>query len=113
MCCGGIRNMRAWKALAFSLLLALAFPTAAQMDEGQPYFSLASNRTFGPNEKPVIQLWAQGVVSLQFRVYRVNDPVKFFESLGDEHRFGGRAQRPSRALTLIERFHRWKAESRT
>src|ERR1700732_660569 len=99
--------MRTWHAVIVSLLLALAFPTAAQMEEGQPYFSLSSNRTFGVNEKPVIQMWAQGVDLLQFRVYRVNDPVKFFEALGDEHRFGGRAQRPARALTPIERFHRW------
>ncbi len=105
--------MRTWHAVLASLLLVLVFPTAAQMDEGQAYFSLASNKTFGPNEKPVIQLWAQGVSSLQFRVYRVNDPVKFFENLADAHRFGGRAQRPVRKLTLIEQFHRWKLDSRT
>src|SRR5437588_148228 len=95
-----------------SILFFLAFPTVAQMDEGQPYFSLGSNRTFGTGEKPIIQLWAQGVDMLQFRVYRVNDPVKFFENLGDQHRFGGRTQRPSRELTAIERFHQWKARSR-
>src|SRR5690242_385654 len=104
--------MRPWHALIASLLVLLAFPTAAQMDEGQPYFSLSSNRTYGPGEKPVIQLWAQGVDSLQFRVYRVNDPVKFFEGLGDQHRFGGRTKAPARALTMIERFHRWKVQSR-
>jgi uncharacterized protein YfaS (alpha-2-macroglobulin family) len=94
------------------LLFLLAFPTVAQVDEGQPYFSLSSNRTFGTGEKPSIQLWAQGVDMLQFRVYRVNDPVKFFENLGDQHRFGGHTQRPSRELTAIERFHQWKTRSR-
>src|SRR6266513_2775576 len=94
------------------LLFFLAFPTVAQMDEGHPYFSLSSNRTFGSGEKPTIQLWAQGVDMLQFRVYRVNDPVKFFENLGDQHRFGGRTPPPSRALTPIEKFHQWKARSR-
>jgi uncharacterized protein YfaS (alpha-2-macroglobulin family) len=105
--------MRTWHAVPIALLLALSLPTVAQQDEGQPYFSLSSNRTFGVGEKPTLQLWAQGVDSLQFRVYRVNDPVKFFESLGDEHRFGGRAQRPVRELTMIEKIHRWKRNSRT
>src|SRR5215831_901604 len=94
------------------LLFFLAFPTVAQMDEGQPFFSLSSNRTFGTGENPTIQLWAQGVDMLQFRVYRVNDPVKFFENLGDQHRFGGRVPRPERELTAIEKFHEWKARSR-
>src|ERR1041385_3733879 len=75
-------------------------------------FSLSSNRTFGTGEKPTIPLWAQGVDMLQFRVYRVNDPVKFFENLGDQHRFGGRTQRPVRALPPIDRFHSWKSRSR-
>ena len=82
------------------------------MDEGHPYFSLSSNRTFGTGERPTIQLWAQGVDMLQFRVYRVNDPVKFFEGLGDQHRFGGQTKPPARDLTTIEKFHQWKARSR-
>src|SRR5215467_6627095 len=94
------------------VLFFLAFPTVAQMDEGHPYFSLSSNRTFGSGEKPTIQLWAQGVDMLQFRVYRVNDPVKFFENLGDQHRFGGQTRRPVRELTAIEKFHQWKSRSR-
>ena len=94
------------------VLFFLAFPTVAQMDEGHPYFSLSSNRTFGTGEKPTIQLWAQGVDMLQFRVYRVNDPVKFFEGLGDQHRFGGQTKPPARELTAIEKFHQWKSRSR-
>ena len=94
------------------LLFFLAFPTVAQVDEAHPYFSLSSNRTFGTGEKPTIQLWAQGVNTLQFRVYHINDPVKFFESLGDQHRFGGRTKPPARELTAIEKFHQWKTRSR-
>ena len=94
------------------LLFFLAFPTVAQVDEAHPYFSLSSNRTFGTGEKPTIQLWAQGVNTLQFRVYHINDPVKFFEGLGDQHRFGGQTKPPARELTAIERFHQWKTRSR-
>src|SRR5690242_17377648 len=94
------------------LLFFLAFPTIAQTDEAQPYFSLSSTRTFGSGEKATIQLWAQHVEMLKFRVYRINDPVKFFENLGDQHRFGGQTKRSARELTTIEKFHRWKSRSR-
>lgn len=105
--------MRIWHAAVVSALLALSFPSVAQQDESQPYFSLSSNRTFGPGERPAIQFWGHGVEALQFRVYRVNDPVAFFERLEDEHQFGGRAPRRPRELTPLERFHRWKARTRT
>ena len=104
--------MRIWHAAVVSVLLGLGFPSIAQQEEGRPYFSLSSNRTFGPGERPVIQLWAQGVDTLQFRVYRVKDPVAFFGQLEDEHQFGGQAPRTPRALTPIERFHRWKVNAR-
>src|SRR5581483_5798942 len=55
-----------------------------------------------------IQMNAFGVDALDFRVYRINDPVRFFEQLEDPHMFGGRAQRPKRELTAIEKFHLFK-----
>jgi uncharacterized protein YfaS (alpha-2-macroglobulin family) len=72
------------------------------------YFSLNSSRTYAPGQKASIDLWAQNVRALEFRVYRVNDPVKFFVNLGDPHQFGGRAPQPPHKLTWLERFHNWK-----
>src|ERR1051326_1816722 len=63
-------------------------------EEQRPYFALNSGRTFGPGEKPVITLMTTNVSDLAFRVYRINDPFRFFESLEDPHVFGGQAQRP-------------------
>lgn len=104
--------MRTWHAAVVSVLLGLGWPSVAQQEEGRPYFSVSSNRTFSPGERPVVQLWAQGVETLQFRVYRVKDPVAFFEQLEDDHEFGGQAPLKPRALTPIERFHRWKVNAR-
>jgi alpha-2-macroglobulin len=96
-----------------AVLFALAVPTIAQLSEAETYFSLSTERTFGPGEAPRVRLWGRGFERLQFRVYKVNDAVRFFQQLEDPNTFGGTAPRPPRALTPIERFHQWKQTSRT
>src|SRR6185369_16636177 len=104
--------MRFHRAVPVTLLLLALLPTTAQ-DINQPYFSLSSSKTFGPGEKATIQMWSQNVDSLEFRVYRVKDPVLFFQKLEDVHRFGAGAEpRKARQLTPIERFHQLKAQAR-
>ena len=102
--------MRWRQFLAAAALLLLVAPAVSQQD--QPYFSLRSDRTYAPGEKPRIEVYAQGVESLEFRLYRVNDPIEFFRKLEDLHGFGGRAPRLPGKLTWIERFHEWKREVR-
>jgi len=87
-------------------------PIAALADEPRPYFSITSERTYAPGEKPRVQVWARGVAALEFRVYRINDPVKFFEQLKDLHEFGGKAPELPHEQTALERFHDWKREWR-
>ena len=58
------------------------------VDTTQPFFSLSSNRTFGASENPRLWLDYRGVSSLDLRVYRVNDPAKFFAQLSDPHQMG-------------------------
>src|SRR5438105_4326627 len=89
------------------LLPALVIPGIGQNEE-EPYFNLTSSRTFASNGRPSISMGAWNVTSLEFRVYRINDAVKFFEQLEDSHQFGGRVQRPTHEPTLLERFHDWK-----
>jgi len=101
--------MRLWHTHPLAALLIVAFPGGAQQEA---FFSLSSNRTFGPGQKPVVQFWGQGVDRMQFRVYRVPDPVAFFERLEEEHSFGGRVLRPPRELTPLERLRRWKSRAR-
>jgi len=79
----------------------------------KPYFSLTTNRTYSPNE--TARLWASyhNVDYLDFRVYRVKDPVKFFKQLDDPHQMGEQekaeiAQGYGARISLLERTHRLK-----
>ena len=76
--------------------------------EDRPYFALSSDRTWAPGETPVVHLWGENIPALEFRVYRVNDPVKFFQTLQDVHSFGGRVPEMPRVVSPIERFHQIK-----
>src|SRR4051812_13470568 len=93
-----------------ALLLAFIFIgcTLVHAQEERGYFSLSTNKTYAPGQKATIDVWAQHVDTLEFRVYRVNDPIKFFNDLGDMHQFGGRVTPPPHKLTWLERFHNWK-----
>lgn len=99
--------MRRWLA---GILLLLVWPGDAQTPV--PFFSLSSDRTYAPGETPQVRFSAQNVDALEFRVYRVNDPVQFFRKLPDAHNFGGQAPPTPPARTLLERIHRWKQRTR-
>ncbi len=99
--------MRSMRVFRFLTLFAAAAAALSQ-SEDEPYFSLMSQHTYASHGKPAILLSAWNVDALDFRVYRVNDPLKFFQQIEDPHQFGGRAPEPYRELTPIERFHEWK-----
>ncbi|HSM85779.1 MAG TPA: MG2 domain-containing protein, partial [Candidatus Limnocylindrales bacterium] len=90
------------------IVLVLLFSSAAH---AAPYFSLSTDKTFSPGDKIRVHLYSRDVSALEFRLYRVNDPVLFFEQLRDIHgfgtgRFAGKEQIEEK--TLVERFHDWK-----
>lgn len=94
------------------LLLMLAAPGIGQ-EEAQPYFSLSSNQTFAPGSKVAVNLSGFNVNSLEFRVYRVNDAVKFFEQLESPNSFGTfTARRRTEERTVIEKVRGWKRRLR-
>jgi len=104
------RHPRLICALAALLLIVVAvLPAFAQDAEPPSWFSLTSQRTFLPGEKPEIAVNAHNVKELEFRVYRVKDPVKFFSQMQELHNFGGQAPPlPKQAHTWLEKFHAWK-----
>ena len=55
---------------------------------GKPFFSLQTHRTYGTSDNPRIWVDYQGIDHLDFRVYQVKDPRKFFTELKDPHRIG-------------------------
>ena len=93
------------RVLIAGVLLVLVAPAVSQQ---AAYFSVTSSRTYSPGEKASVQVYAHNVEELEFRVYRVNDPLLFFQKLEDLQGFGGRAPRLPQPRTALERFHSWK-----
>ncbi|HEY0099112.1 MAG TPA: MG2 domain-containing protein, partial [Pyrinomonadaceae bacterium] len=54
----------------------------------KPFFSLTTNRTYGTSERSRLWLNYRDIDAIDFRVYRVNDPAKFFRALDNPHQFG-------------------------
>ena len=95
----------------FCLLVVLLMAIPADSQYGNVYFSLSTNKTFLPGEKINLHLYANGVDALEFRVYKVNNAVRFFEKLDNVHNFGHFVQKEQvETRTLLERFHDWKRE---
>jgi uncharacterized protein YfaS (alpha-2-macroglobulin family) len=96
--------------VAVLLCSAFVLPMLAQDGpDAAASFSLTSERTYTPGDKPEVSVYSHNVNALEFRVYRVNDPVKFFSQMQELHNFGGRAPAlPRQAHTWLEKFHAWK-----
>ena len=103
------------RAVLFAAVLvsagaAAAVPAAAK--DATRSFSLSTSRTFAPGESVKIQLLARNVPELEFRVYKVRDPQKFFSGLKDLHSFGEQNYAPPEQIdrrTFVERLHDFKA----
>lgn len=101
------------KRLALALTLTLVCPTVAQEEESHAYFSISTQKTFAPGETPTVQMWGSGFEALEFRLYRINDPVAFFQKLEEDHRFGGQPPRAGKQQTALEKVRAWKQSWRT
>ena len=60
----------------------------ARRPSGKPFFSLSTHRTYGTSDNARLWVDYQGVDHLDFRVYQVKDPRKFFTGLKDPHQMG-------------------------
>ena len=93
-----------------------ATPSAAQPDESSPStraaFSLSSSRIATSRETPAIYLTYRRLDHLDFRVYRVNDPVTFLAGLKDPHQLGSEEPLVDQEPTTLERIADWKADWR-
>jgi uncharacterized protein YfaS (alpha-2-macroglobulin family) len=54
----------------------------------KPRFSLSTSRTYSSDEKAHVYVSYQGINSLDFRLYQVKDPFKFFRQLNNPHQMG-------------------------
>lgn len=81
----------------------------------KPFFSLSTHRTYGTSDNPRLWVDYQGVDHLDFRVYQVKDPRKFFTGLKDPHQMGKQEEEevasslPHRKsfLERVRTFKRW------
>src|SRR5215471_12227546 len=90
-----------------------AAPETPTVSSTKPYFSLTTNKTYSPNESARVWASYQNVDYLDFRVYRVKDPNKFFKQLDDPHQMGEEekaalAKGYGARTSLLERTHRFK-----
>ena len=97
-----------------SLVLLLAAAVISASAQNRPVsFNLSTSRSFAPDEQPKIHLYTHNVDALEFRVYRLSDPVRFVENLRELHSFGPEAglldTERIDERTWLERFHDWKA----
>jgi hypothetical protein len=109
----GIRESAGWVLAALFLFVGLfAAPPAALAQEGtpskEPSFSVSSRQTYAPSQQPKIWISFRQVDHLDFRVYRIKDPIQFFSKLKDAHSFGSEKAELAREKTWLERFHEWK-----
>ena len=80
----------------------------------KPFYSLLTNRSYGSNERARVWLNYRDVDSMDFRVYRVNDPAKFFKQLDNPHQLGEDEENEFTSLyrkrkpTFLEKVRRFK-----
>nr|MDQ2938105.1 MG2 domain-containing protein [Acidobacteriota bacterium] len=81
----------------------------------KPFFSLSTHRTYGTTDNARLWVDYQGVDHLDFRVYQVKDPRKFFTELKNPHQMGEQEEQevasslPHRKsfLERVRAFKRW------
>ncbi|HVF57107.1 MAG TPA: MG2 domain-containing protein [Pyrinomonadaceae bacterium] len=83
-------------------------------EHAKPFFSLQTNRTYATGDRTRLWVNYRGVDSLDFRVYRVKDPLKFFRQLENPHQVGEDEQAEvgeavKRKPTFLEKLRAFKS----
>jgi len=84
----------------------------ASQTDTRPAFSIASGSIGSSRERPVVYLTFRHITHLDFRVYRVHDPMRFMAGLKDPHQLGSEQPPVDQVPTLLERIANWKAARR-
>lgn len=96
-------------------VLAMPVPARGQSDAADPIrtgFSLSSSEVFTSREAPSFHLTFQHLTRLDFRVYKVRDPFRFFAGLKDPHQLGSHEAFVPQERSWIERIADWKSGQR-
>jgi alpha-2-macroglobulin len=80
----------------------------------KPFFSLQTNRIYGTNERPRVFVNYHDLDTLDFFVYRIDDPAQFFKQLDNPHQVGEdedysfQDYYQKRKPTFLEKLRRFK-----
>jgi hypothetical protein len=103
--------------LGFLFALTALLPAQLDEDSSGPgnltYFQLQVNQAVRPGETVPVQLTGMGFKQLQFRLYRVKDPVALFSQLDEPGSFGGWYKPPRQPRTPLEKFNSWRRRIRS
>jgi alpha-2-macroglobulin len=106
------RRKRLLRLALAGLILAGAsrslFARQGNTDSSESFFAVSSRQTYSPSQQPRVSIEFRQIDHLDFRVYRVKDPIQFFSKLRDAHSFGSEKQELAREKTWLEEFHDWK-----
>lgn len=79
----------------------------------KPAFSLSTNKSYATSESARFSINYYNIDHLDFRVYRVDDPVKFFRNLRNPHRMGEEDESVTRIyrkreVSFLEKVRKFK-----
>jgi len=80
--------IRSLTVAALLLLWAAAGVAQTRPAPGGPEFAVSTTRSYQSGERPRVALYYRAVNSLDFRVYRVADPVALLGGMKNPHQFG-------------------------
>ena len=106
-----------WSAvlkLAFLFFAAAVLP--GQMEEQAPgdstSFQISVNQAVRPGDTVQVQLNGTRIRQLQFRLYRVVDPIGLFSQLDETNSFGAAYKPPKKPITFLEKFNQFRRNIR-
>ncbi len=108
--CGARPHARSGIVLVGLLVAGLQYHGVVRAQaSADPAFSLSSGEVVAPGSDIRISVGFERLDHLDFRVYRIADPVAFFAGLKDLHELGSPEPSVEQERTLIERIASWKA----
>jgi hypothetical protein len=104
--------------LKLTLLFTMAAVLPGQMEDApdapasSTSFQISVNQAVRPGETVQVQLNGSNIRQLQFRLYRVADPIALFSQLDEPNSFGATFKPPKKPKTFLEKFNHFRRRLR-
>jgi uncharacterized protein YfaS (alpha-2-macroglobulin family) len=102
--------------LAFLFTVAAVLPgqmeDASDAPAASTSFQISVNQAVRPGETVQVQLNGTNIRQLQFRLYRVADPIALFSQLDEPNSFGAWFKPPKKPRTFLEKFNHFRRRLR-